>query len=260
MVTKGAGKSLGVTAADPKQAAQEVLAGQPGEHARAWLGPLTIGLAVAFVVVSVAVGFGQGNGMLLPIDLPVTVAIQAFNWGPLVYVFQAINLSAGLYQGALGVLIVVVLFIWQRRAGYLMVLSALSSLFDNLIKIGMARPRPSVDLVHIIVPATGWSYPSGHVVFFTWVSTMVAFAVAPHISRRWRLVVWTLAAVVIILTMLARVWAGDHWPSDVLGGWLLGMGWSAFVVWLPERWLPSPKFGWFAGRKARVATVKVQSE
>ena len=170
--------TLSIKQADPKQAAAEVLAGRPGQHARAWLGPLTVGLAVAFIAVSVAVGIGQSNGMLLPIDLPVTRVIQAFNWGPLVYVFQAINLSAGLYQGALGVIIIVVLFLWERRAGYLMVLSAASSLFDNLIKIGMARPRPSVDLVHIIVPATGWSYPSGHVVFFTWVATMVAFAIA----------------------------------------------------------------------------------
>ena len=50
------------------------------------------------------------------------------------------------------------------------------------------------------------------------------------------------------LTCLARVWAGDHWPSDVLGGVLLGIGWSAFVLWLPERWLPSPSFRWFGGR------------
>jgi len=50
---------------------------------------------------------------------------------------------------------------------------------------------------------------------------------------------------VIVLTCIARVWAGAHWPSDVLGGVLLGIGWSAFVLWLPERWLPSPTFRWF---------------
>jgi len=52
---------------------------------------------------------------------------------------------------------------------------------------------------------------------------------------------------VIVLTCIARVWAGDHWPSDVVGGVLLGIGWSAFVLWLPERWLPSPSFRWFRG-------------
>jgi undecaprenyl-diphosphatase len=240
--------AVGKVVADPKKAAAEVLAGRPGEQARAWLGPLTLVTAVLFVIVTVAVIIGQTNGMLLPIDLPVTRAIQAFNWGPLTYAFQAINLSAGLYQGALGVVIIVVLFVWERRAGYLMLISAFSSLLDNVLKVVLARPRPTVDLVHILVPATGYSYPSGHVVFFTWVSTMVAFAIAPHVSKRWRVALWILAAVIIVLTMLARVWAGDHWPSDVLGGFLLGLGWSAFVMWLPERWLPSPKFGWWAGR------------
>lgn len=230
--------------ASPKQAAAEVASGRVGTHGRRWMLGLMLCSLVGFIGISAAVGWGQVNGTMLPFDLPVTLAVQSFNWGFATYIFQAINLSAGLYQGALGVIIIVALLVWERRAGYLMMISALSSLFDNIIKIGMARPRPSVDLVHILVPATGWSYPSGHVVFFTWVSTMVAFALAPHLNKRGRVVLWSGAGVIIVLTMLARVWAGDHWPSDVLGGFLLGLGWSAFVVWLPERWLPSPKFGW----------------
>jgi len=59
------------------------------------------------------------------------------------------------------------------------------------------------------------------------------------------------ATTVIVLTCIARVWAGDHWPSDVIGGVLLGAGWSALVLWLPERWLPSPSFRWFSGRLRR---------
>jgi membrane-associated phospholipid phosphatase len=57
--------------------------------------------------------------------------------------------------------------------------------------------------------------------------------------------------ILIALTCLARVWVGDHWPSDVLGGVMLGTGWSAFVLWLPERWLPSPSLRWFRGRLRR---------
>jgi len=85
-------------------------------------------------------------------------------------------------------------------------------------------------------------------VFFTWLSFMVAFALAPRVKPPYRILLWLGAAVVIALACLARVWAGDHWPSDVFGGFLLGLGWSAFVLWLPERWLPSPKWSWFRGR------------
>jgi len=36
----------------------------------------------------------------------------------------------------------------------------------------------------------------------------------------------------------------------VIGGAMLGIGWSAFVLWLPERWLPSPSLKWFRERSA----------
>ena len=188
---------------------------------------------------------------LLPFDAPIAVWVQSIPWGPVTWIFEAINLTAGYPQGAVGVLAVIVLFIWERRAGYLMAIGAVSSLIDNLTKLLLARERPTTALVHILEPAPGYSYPSGHAVFFTWLSFMLAFALAPHVRPRFRWLLWTGALVVIVLTCLARVWAGAHWPSDVLGGVLLALGWSMFVLWLPERWLPSPRWKWFRdGRRA----------
>ncbi len=76
---------------------------------------------------------------------------------------------------------------------------------------------------------------------------MIAVSIAPKIKAVYGPILWIIAATVIVLTCLARVWAGDHWLSDVMGGVLLGIGWSAFVLWLPERWLRSPSFRWFRG-------------
>jgi undecaprenyl-diphosphatase len=140
------------------------------------------------------------------------------------------------------------MFFVERRAGWLLAIGSISSLLDNIIKLVISRQRPPADLVHILSPTTGFSYPSGHAVFFTWLSFMLAFSLAPRVNPRLRPILWIAAVVVILLTCLARVWAGDHWPSDVIGGVLLGIGWSAFVLWLPERWLPSPPFKWFRGR------------
>lgn len=68
-----------------------------------------------------------------------------------------------------------------------MAIGAISSLLDNLIKLWMARQRPTADLLQILTPAPGYSYPSGHAVYFTWTSFMIAFVVAPRIrpSLRW---------------------------------------------------------------------------
>ena len=230
--------------AEPKQAAAEVLAGQPGPTARRWLGPTALVVFVLFAIDTYLVAQNQ----VLPFDIPIARFIQQSNWGPLVYPLELINASAGYWQVLLGAVAVVALFILQRRAGWLMLIGSISSLLDNVIKLVISRQRPTVDLVHILTPASGFSYPSGHAVFFTWMSFMLAVAIAPRVPRVYRPILWMLAIVVIVLTCLARVWAGDHWPSDVVGGVLLGVGWSAFVLWLPERWLPSPSRRWFGGR------------
>jgi undecaprenyl-diphosphatase len=235
--------------APPKKAAGEVLAGDPGQAARKWLGPLTLVVALLFVVDTYLVA----TRPLLPFDVPIASFVQTFSWGPLTYVFDLINITAGYWQVAVGAAAVLVLLIWERRAGYLIAIGSVSSLLDNLIKLWMARQRPTADLVHILTPAPGYSFPSGHAVFFTWLSFMLAFSLAPHVRPALRWMLWTAAAAVILLACLARVWAGAHWPSDVAGGFLLGLGWSAFVVWLPERWLPSPSWKWFRVTRRRAA-------
>ena len=233
----------------PQEAARQVIAGDPRKAAHQWLAPLVVAAAIVFALDTYLVA----TRPLLPFDLPVAAFVQSFPWGPVTWIFRAINQTAGYPQGAVGVIAVVVLFIFERRAGYLMALGAISSLIDNEIKVVMARQRPAADLVHIITPAPGYSYPSGHAVFFTWLGFMLAFALAPHVRPRWRIALWCGAALLIVLTCFARVWAGAHWPSDVAGGVLLALCWSGFVIWIPERWLPTPSRKWLrwptAGRR-----------
>lgn len=230
--------------AEPKQAAAEVLAGRPGPTARRWLGPTAL---VVFVLFAIDTWLVIANDVL-PFDVPVARFIQQLNWGPLVYPMDLINTTAGIWQVLVGAAAIVGLFVFERRAGWLMLIGSISSVLDNLIKLAISRQRPPADLVHILSPTTGFSYPSGHAVFFTWMSFMIAVSIAPKIRPAYRPLLWIVAVVVIVLTCIARVWAGAHWPSDVLGGVLLGIGWSAFVLWLPERWLPSPTFKWFRRR------------
>jgi membrane-associated phospholipid phosphatase len=233
---------------EPKQAAAEVLAGQPGPTARRWLGPTAL---VVFILFAIDTYLVLANDVL-PFDVPIARFIQQLNWGPIVYPLELINASAGIWQVVIGAVAVIALFIVERRAGWLMLIGSISSLLDNVIKLVISRQRPPADLVHILSPTTGFSYPSGHAVFFTWMSFMLAFSLAPKVAPTFRPLLWIVAAIVIVLTCIARVWAGAHWPSDVLGGVLLGIGWSAFVLWLPERWLPSPSFRRFR-RKPRNA-------
>jgi membrane-associated phospholipid phosphatase len=239
-------KDASAPLAEPKQAAAEVLAGRPGLTARRWLGPTALAVFVLFAIDTYLVVKNE----VLPFDVPITRFIQQLNWGPVAYPMELLNWSSGIWQVLIGAVAVAALFFLERRAGWLMLIGSISSLVDNLLKLAISRQRPPADLVHILSPTTGFSYPSGHVVFFTWMSFMIAVSIAPKIRPAYRPVLWIVAAIVIVLTCIARVWAGAHWPSDVIGGVLLGIGWSAFVLWLPERWLPSPSFKWFPGRRS----------
>jgi membrane-associated phospholipid phosphatase len=64
------------------------------------------------------------------------------------------------------------------------------------------------------VPASGPSFPSGHVILVAGVGTVVA----PILASIW----WWLPALLIALVMLGRVYVGAHNPLDVTAG--LGAG------------------------------------
>lgn len=226
--------------ADVERVVEDVESGYVGRRTRRWLGVAALVLLAGFAVDTWLVA----TRPLLPFDLPVELFVQRVPWGPLAYLMAATNGIAGGYQLLAGAVLVAAVALVDRRAGWLMAIGAIASLADNLIKLSFERRRPSADLVHVIAPASGFSYPSGHAVFYTWASFMLAFAFAPRVPPRVRPLLWLAAAFVIVIACLGRVWIGVHWPSDVLGGFLLGLGWSAFVLWLPERWLPQPSVGW----------------
>jgi undecaprenyl-diphosphatase len=52
---------------------------------------------------------------------------------------------------------------------------------------------------------------------------------------------------VIVVTGLERVYVGDHWPSDVVGGYYFGALFLAAIIWVERevvaRWRPSPARG-----------------
>jgi undecaprenyl-diphosphatase len=222
-------------------AAREILAGEPGPATRRWLGPVALISFVLFVVLTVLVASGVTRAGF---DLPVERAMQQVPWGPLTYWMTLTNVTGGLIQDLFGAAVVIALFLWDRRAGWLMALGAFGSLIDQIVKVSIARHRPTADLVTVLNPSKGYSYPSGHALFFTWLAFMLAVAISPHVAPRWRVVTWAVAAFVIVSACIGRIWAGAHWPTDVIAGFLLGLTWSAFILWLPERWLPQPSRRW----------------
>src|SRR5579859_3912508 len=95
-------------------------------------------------------------------------AVQAVGWGPLAVVFRWLDWLDGLKQLALAGLGLLAVAAWNRRALPLAVWGALSGPLYEVLQLEIRRPRPDAHLVHVVRHASGWSFPSGHEVFYTW--------------------------------------------------------------------------------------------
>ena len=77
------------------------------------------------------------------------------------------------------------------------------------------RPRPFLDLpVHQLLTDSSWSFPSGHATFFFAMAT----AVYLH-NKKWGFIFF----ITTILITISRVIAGVHYPSDIVGGAIIGI-------------------------------------
>lgn len=92
------------------------------------------------------------------------------------------------------------------------------------------RPRPQV--VPHLMPETGWSFPSGHATITMVVFMTLAMMLANHCTTRIQKFYVVAAALGLMgLTGGTRLLLGVHYPTDVLAGWTLGLGW-ALVAWM----------------------------
>jgi undecaprenyl-diphosphatase len=130
-----------------------------------------------------------------------------------------------------GALFVVFLYVtrrsWRQKveifsvalAGMILARGAITEIIRHFYH----RPRPfSVLPVHKLLDDSAWSFPSGHATFFFALATAVYLY-----DRRWGTWFFLLS----MLITLARVAAGVHYPSDILGGAIIGV-FSGYFAYL----------------------------
>jgi len=105
------------------------------------------------------------------------------------------------------------------------------------LKLVFRRERPPP--VGRLVDEATYSFPSGHSVFAAAFCTMLAFILVRLIppERVWerRAAVASCFALAVVVGV-SRVWLGVHYPTDVLGGLLLGAGWVLVVTSFRRGW------------------------
>jgi membrane-associated phospholipid phosphatase len=107
---------------------------------------------------------------------------------------------------------------FDRRSGArLFILLLLSAYVNAIAKLLVDQPRPfNYDKrVRAIVPAGGGGLPSGH--------TQNAVVVWGYLAVRSRRRIWWLfAGFLMIAIPVSRLYLGVHFPTDLIGGYLLG--------------------------------------
>jgi membrane-associated phospholipid phosphatase len=198
-----------------------------------------LGLALAAFAVFGLDAFAVVGHPASGLDVGLERAVQAVAWGPLTTFFLASDWLDGLKQVALAVLGLVLVALLNRRGFFLMAFGAVSAGAYTLLEMVIHRPRPEASLVHVVRHANGYSFPSGHLVFYTWFLSYLVFILARrYLPRPAYLASWVIAVVIVALVAIGRVYSGEHWPTDVLAGILLGAGWT--LLGLSVRRLSDP--------------------
>lgn len=98
----------------------------------------------------------------------------------------------------------------------------------ELIRAFSHRPRPFATLpdVHYLLTDSAWSFPSGHAAFFFALSTVLYLY-----DKKWG----TGFFIATIVITVSRVIAGVHYPSDIIGGAIIGIGTAYGIVFLAQK-------------------------
>ncbi|MFQ3581680.1 MAG: phosphatase PAP2 family protein [Chloracidobacterium sp.] len=127
---------------------------------------------------------------------------------------------------------------WRREARTLAWVGVGVFLLNLGLKALVGRPRPTAEVVTLYAAAHGWSFPSGHVMFYTaFYGGLVGFAggkLSPGISRT---VIMALGALLVGLVGWSRIFLGAHWLTDVIAGYGFGIVWLLLIgrpLWRPS--------------------------
>jgi undecaprenyl-diphosphatase len=136
---------------------------------------------------------------------------------------------------------IIVLLLARRAELFLFLATPAAWLVFTLIRETVRRPRP--ELMDMANQETTFSFPSGHVTGTVVIDGLIFYLASVLIDRPLlRLPVQLASATVILLDALERIHSGAHWPSDVLGGLLLGGLIVATFIWVHRR-LSAARFG-----------------
>lgn len=198
-----------------------------------------VGSRLRIVVTAISLAFlaiasARAHRSLLVVDEPISLAVRGA--GPASAFRAATTLGGTAF--VLGMVAVVAGFVWSRCRPTAMVYVAAiltgAAVSDGL-KALIDRPRPTGAVAGTALT----SFPSGHTVMVTLLMGILPLAVHVTTGRR-KLVKAAVGfgTAAIAAVGVSRVYLGAHWPTDVVGGVVVGAILVAAAEIALARWIP----------------------
>jgi membrane-associated phospholipid phosphatase len=212
------------------EGARREVQGQSLPRSRAlWRGGILLIADVIFLALFGLLAWWVHIHPILAIDVSITREFQENQTVWLRDLMIAVSIPGTYWEVQTAFVVLAALIFWlfdmRLEALFIVGLSVTSSLLNLVIKLVVARPRPTPRLVDVIQYANGLSFPSGHVMsYVTFWGLLFSFGIILFRGNRWwRIALLIVSALFVVLVGPSRIYLGDHWATDVLGGYIMGL-------------------------------------
>ena len=110
-------------------------------------------------------------------------------------------------------------------------------LVGDSLKLLVARARPSAELVRVYDLPKDYGFPSTTALLSVVLLGMVCYLAGWE--RSWSpfvVVVLGVSLTLVLVIGISRIYLGEHWATDVVGGWLFGGAWLLILIAFHRWW------------------------
>ncbi|MEE8823415.1 putative undecaprenyl-diphosphatase YbjG [Lentilactobacillus sunkii] len=188
---------------------------------------ITIGWA-AFLTLAITVVVRLPQLILL--DMQALEYVHRFITPQRTEIFKVITFS-GSPAVTISIVLILAIILWKKKMIYEALITITTAVTGNVaclfVKFIVQRPRPTT----MITPASGFSFPSGHVVgSVILVFAIVEFGFQIISSIRLKVSLTMIMAFWLAMVAISRVYFQVHYPVDVFGGGLFSLLWCETVL------------------------------
>jgi undecaprenyl-diphosphatase len=195
---------------------------------------LTLGLIIGFIsfrLFAVIAEIVLESEAVAQFDQALVSALHHNAHPTAVTFFLIITDLAGRYATiGIGLIVGLILLLYRQRL--LLISWVVTQLGGSLLNTGLKsifqRARPEFENPFLV--EANWSFPSGHAMGSLIIYGMLTYLLVILLNRYLEKVILVIAVALILLIGFSRMYLGVHYFSDILAGYVAGVGWLAITI------------------------------